>query len=262
MKRFKKYILIISFTFLFISLPEQIFACVAIYSNVPFCFKYKNAEAVYLGELITEPQYSEDEGYEKLTFKIKETYKGKPHQQLEIFNQSKIITSCDLLTKVQKSETWVIFLSSNDDGFFLKKNSFKYDNKNYQEEINFFRKAALGEIETSIHGQILTTCVGGQSKLNITNLNITLENQDLKLTAQTDKSGNFSFRNINAGTYKIRVAFPFNTLIQETFQIFKTVFDNRSKTYVYEYETTVTENECEFNPIFIKRQEKGGNKCI
>jgi hypothetical protein len=243
---------------------QTTFACQRTPGEVPFCYIFQSAQAVFVGEVIKSephnivpdnPNLSPEKKaawtykYDRLTFAATEIFKGAAKSEFETLNLAEIVTSCDTVTKIKIGQKWVVFAYQRDgkDEFYVSSASFFYDGANEAEKLGYLRAAVNKETKTGLYGQFAANYPA--SLIKIEGYKVIAEGNGRRLTAKMDKYGQYAFPAISGGIYKIKIQIPFDSYLQEGNHRTNFVFDHKTGLYTYEYETTVKENECAYKQI-------------
>ncbi len=243
---------------------QTAFACQTTPGEVPFCYIFQSAQAVFVGEVVksephsavpansnlsAETKFAWTRKYNRLTFAVTETFKGAATGEFEALNLAEAVTSCDTVTEIKIGQKWVIFAYQLDgkDEFYVSLAGFFYDEAKEAEKLGYLRAVLKNETKTGLYGQF--TANYPASLIKIEGYRVTAEGNGKRLTAKMDKYGQYAFPAVSGGTFKIKIHIPFKGYLQEGNNQTDLVFDKKTGLYTYEYETTVKDNECAYEQI-------------
>jgi hypothetical protein len=253
MKRLRKLLFANFVLISCVVLTKTAFACTAEYANVPFCVRYWQHNVVFMGKAVSE-EPTNSEYFNKITFEVLETFKGNVSRTVEVNNQVKEATSCDVLTKIKKDETWVIFLDSFNETSYVSEDSFKYRAEFDKDSIEYLRSARDGKSPTAIYGEIrLNSIFQPKNRISFNGLKVSASRNGREYSTKTNKEGSFNFPLVEPGKYKIRISVPLKIYVLiypdgKPVQA-ESKRDKQLKRFVYEYETEVKDKECAFKFI-------------
>ena len=255
MKIFKKIIFLFAIFFIY---SNSVFSCSPYgYPNPPLNYHVAKTQRIYIGTVISKSStIIRRDNYKfrliRIKFKVEKALKGVANEIQEIRLEEplrKYRTSCYREPPDFKNgEQWLIEDSSSqpyDVQYFLNGyigkygNYLKYSPENHQPYIEQFEKAIKNPV-TAIYGDIQTF----RAASYISDAEVTAEGNGVKLSTKTGKYGEYSFENVPAGNYKIKISLPFKS--DNFYGSRPPIFDERTKTYYLEYEVSVKSGDAEY----------------
>lgn len=229
---------------------------------LPQSFIVAKTKTIFLGEVTAKTNYykkTENGKYwvQRVKFKIEKAFKGVSGETIEVIFSEKVKkTSCDNgAPQPRIGEKWVIYDGDIDYSIwrYLRHEStsisFKYSPEEDAKYIEELEKLTSKPV-TTIQGQIHSA-----DSSALKNIEVILEGNGIRQTTKTGDWGKYTFENIPAGKYKVRLLLPYNTV--DLFSIPKqpASFDNQTQKYFFEYEVTVSAGDSEYKYFLLDKIE-------
>ncbi len=187
------------------------YACTRIDYNVPIQAEFTRADAVFIGKAVkTEDVKGRDEDssdWMKIRFRVQQNFKGAETPTFTIMT-SDWRGACGL--NVKKGETWIVYANYDEDKVFRSIVGKKYDSSENKEEIEILKLASEGKTDTTISGRLGSFMyVPYQYEA----AEITVEGNGIQKSTTTGSDGTFSITSLTAGSYRVRMKFPFDAFV-------------------------------------------------
>ena len=212
------------------------------YPDIPLHFVVSRTGKIYMGKVISKKTwYEKDEDgdtyhVKRMKLKVERAIKGidDKFQTITLRDFVSETGSCDEPPNLKVGEKWIIFENIFADNK-LSANFPDYRKFSSREDAVYIEQ--LGNLitnpGTTVSGQIQTF----KSLSSIDNAEILLEGENLKLTTKTNKNGEYSFKDVPAGEYKIKIPMPRKA--RDYFNDAQTNFDQATQKYYFEYSVSV-----------------------
>ncbi len=254
------------------SFYQTVFSCLTPMGEVPFCYIYQNTEVIFVGKILKaepfdyEPTNSNEAKlkeayknwmgvYEKMTFAVVDKYKGVPSESVEILNLTKGGTSCDNPIKMNVGERWAVLahrLKPDSTDYYVT-TAKKIDENSINDLVIKLEKVREKGITPSIFGQIHANYP--LSKTGLKGYQVTAQRDGNTFRAKMDQYGQFSFDNIESGTYNVRAYVPFAGYVALPINQYRhdqLGFDEKKRLFFYEYKANVEDNKCFYETFWIR----------
>ncbi|MBX7172800.1 MAG: carboxypeptidase-like regulatory domain-containing protein [Pyrinomonadaceae bacterium] len=244
MKR-RQFIQLLIFTSFISLFSQQILACSYGYIPNPFCSFVWKKEVIFKGKAISVAP-AENYHFQIVTFEVLENYKGAEAKTFEVRNLVQPYTSCDSFHTIKVGETLKVFANSNDKGEFY--NDHDLSSPAEPPNSNYLNQVKTGKTKTEIHGYVRWYSL-------IKKYKVYAFGNGKTYTTKIAKDGTYTFSNIPAGDYKIKVYCPIllevldekATIGAQNIIFTKLKFERKTRLYYYEYSTSVKEKQCVYD---------------
>lgn len=230
--------------------------------ELPLEYRAAKTKKIFLGKVITKNNFyekNESDKYlvQRVRFKVEKAFKGSSDNDVEeiLFYEKVEKTSCDdFSVKPKVGEKWLIYAEY--DGYHIRKEavqfSFKYSKRRDKELIEKIKMMTSNPV-TAIYGQVDDIDRGGFFSMPMENIRVHLEGNGVKRSTDTNESGIYSFENISADKYKVRILLPYNAANLMFYGPKLPFFDEQTQNYFFEYEVTIGEADTEYEYFLIKK---------
>ena len=225
------------------------------YPNPPINYIAANTGKIFLGRVVSKSsavQIEDDYKYRvyRIKLRVEKSIKGVSENEIywvrvtESINQR---TSCSTdAPKFKKGELWVIqqdFNKSSDIERFVNGPGIE-EFSQYTPAVNAgyiesLEKAVKNPV-TAIYGQIQ----GFRIYSSTVEFEVILEGNGLKLKTKTNKDGEYSFENLPAGNYQIKIPLPRKT--RDYFNDKATFFSAENQTHNLEYDVLLKSGDSHY----------------
>ena len=237
-----------------LSCLNSVFACSPWgYPNPPLeCIAAKTGR-IFIGTVVSKSAVVLKHDFYKfrlhrVTFRVEKALKGGDGEFQTINFKESISgrTSCYRKPReFKKGSQWMIYDKyQNADaeriiiGFnygYYSEYSQKNDGENFEYLENVIKNPTTG-----IYGEVHTV----RSSSYLSDAEVVAESNAERLTTRTNQYGEYSFKGIPAGIYKVRIYLPYRTL--DLFNDRKPIFDEQKQTFYLEYVVTVNPSDSEY----------------
>jgi hypothetical protein len=236
---------------------------------VPQNFIVAGTKTIFLGEVAAKTNfYKKTDGVkywvQRVKFKVEKAFKGvRSGETVEVIFFEKVKrTSCDNeAPRPQIGEKWVVYDGYADESVmeYLRHSitllSYKYSPEEDAQHLQKLEKLTANPV-TTIQGQIDSAYEyelfdPGPAK----DVEVVLEGNGIRTAARTNDSGFYTFENIPAGKYKVRIFLPYKTVDFCPYPKQPAAFDGETQKYFFEYEVTISAGDSRYRYFLIEKSK-------
>lgn len=234
---------------LLISFKAAIACSYVAYPDPPVEYIAANTGKIFLGRVIAKfsaVQIEDDYKYRvyRVKLRVEKAIKGVAQNEIywvrvtESINQ---LTSCSTKApKFKKGALWIIHEDFDETSEIVSYTGSPSSFDPFSEFVGNSSSSYIERLEkavqnpvTAIYGQIQ----GFRGFVSLVDADVFLEGSGLNLKTKTNNIGEYSFKNLPAGNYKIRV--PVYRQTKDYFSSIRTVFDAQTQKHNLEYEVSI-----------------------
>jgi len=265
MKRFISLVTGCGFVLLLSSVS---YGCLRSPGGVPICYLYQTTNTIFVGEVVKseEAEIKESEAnlpsgsraaelskaytprYNLVKFNVIQNLKNALADSIELKTLAAEITSCDIVYDFRPGEKWIIFALPHKDGILHSTLAIRSDEKRAKKmlaELSMFKESG---ITSSIFGQFQINYP--LSGVNLKGFKVTTQRDGFILSSEMDEYGQFSFPELTAGTYCVRIVLPYPGYVRgPTGERSHFTFDHSTQLYTHEFNAMVKEGVCLYERI-------------
>ena len=239
---------------IFVAFINMSFACTRFEFGVPIQAEFTRADAVFIGKAIKiEDLTGKDEypdNWLKVQFKVQQNFKGAENTKFTIITND-WRAACGL--KIKKGQTWIIYASyDEEDKIFRSNTGTKYNFSEDKDEVEILKAASERKTDTTISGRLISY---GAYEYKYEPVEITVEGNGGQQTTTTKSDGTFSISALTAGSYKVKMKFPFRAALEHRVSDEKPVYLEGTPT-IFEYEVKLNQGEYDYSFFEVFRYSK------
>jgi hypothetical protein len=225
---------------------KQAFACQC--GPELICEAFSRAESVFIGKVEKIESYKDEIAYPKIkvVFSVEKTFKGKNEKLVSAdFSQG------DCGNVFSAGERYFVYkykvtrICNRTDRLSVMSRDLEYAESLSESSPVFFIKGRLNDL----------------SEDEINNTRVTIEKEQTKYDSNFDKYGNFNFKAVEKGIYRVKIRLPFDAQISITQDVEPFLPENMKMSKdvnqtTLEYEVEFKPNECDGKQFYIYRLNK------